>query len=792
MYNKNYLKNKLVVFTAVLMMTTSMLALIENAQADEQIIIPCDFDLDTSPYQTSNGATPTGDSYLLYIAHSDICDEWYDAEKTVEDTDDNLMCWAAAASNVLRWTGWGYVVHSTEGDMTDEDEMFEHFNDHWEDQGGLSYIGWEWWFEATVPADYPNDPPWGGGPPEWSEVDVAGGGDFWEPAYDWNNWVHTDLWTSDEMERIDEYLHNGWGVALGIYNGGHAITCWGFNYDPLVDKTTNPEDYYLGIWVTDSDDDKENTAGGYPDSIRYYEVEYSGGHWYIQDYYETSDWYIDYVFGLEPFPNTAPTAVPGGPYSGVEGTPVSFDGSGSSDSDGNPLQYRWDFDNNGMYDTGWSSSPTATHTYDDDFSGYVKLQVSDYMDTHSDTVSVEIINEAPDITAYDTSILENEFATLVVEIDDPSPDDTFTATIQWGDGSPIETYPISAGETIFSANHQYPDDNPTGTSQDDYWVSVTIQDDDLGEDTDTAIVTVYNVPPTAYAGSDQTIDEGQTAIFSGSYTDPGPEDTHIFDWNCAYFGHIASTLATTKVYGDDGVLTVYFTVTDDDTGTHTDQTLVIVNNLDPTVNPITMTHDFTATNPQFILPGHVLTFSAFATDPGSDDLTFTWNWGDSPVVTTSTYYNDGMAPDFLPSPDINPPAVTDTATHSYAAPDTYTVTLTVEDDDGGVVTTTYEVIVLDVAGAKHDINDYIQGLPDSDDVFKGKPSKRKNAFDNMFNALDDMLEDEEYWGMIQHLNSNIRSKCDGEGNNDWIIDEDARSHICSKIDALTEYLYTFL
>ncbi|MDH3805090.1 MAG: PKD domain-containing protein, partial [Gammaproteobacteria bacterium] len=61
---------------------------------------------------------------------------------------------------------------------------------------------------------------------------------------------------------------------------------------------------------------------------------------------------------IDPIPNVAPTSNPNGPYSGTVGTPVSFDGSGSTDSDGTIVSYAWDFgDGNG----GAGISPS--HTY---------------------------------------------------------------------------------------------------------------------------------------------------------------------------------------------------------------------------------------------------------------------------------------------------------------------------------------------------------------------------------------------------------------------------------------------
>jgi hypothetical protein len=103
------------------------------------------------------------------------------------------------------------------------------------------------------------------------------------------------------------------------------------------------------------------------------------------------------------------------------------------------------------------------------------------------------------------------------------------------------------------------------------------------------------------------------------------------------------------------------------------------------------------------LVGAPLTFVGTATDPGTDDLTFTWDWGDGSNVTTTTYYYDpARVPpeDPYPSPyepyygGTTPPlTVQDTQTHAYGAPGTYVVTLTVTDDDGGTTTVTTTITV---------------------------------------------------------------------------------------------------
>jgi PKD repeat protein len=70
--------------------------------------------------------------------------------------------------------------------------------------------------------------------------------------------------------------------------------------------------------------------------------------------------------------NNPPVANPGGPYSGATGLPITFNGSGSSDPDGNALTFAWNFG-----DGGTGSGATPSHTYSIAGSYLVTLTVTD-------------------------------------------------------------------------------------------------------------------------------------------------------------------------------------------------------------------------------------------------------------------------------------------------------------------------------------------------------------------------------------------------------------------------------
>lgn len=73
---------------------------------------------------------------------------------------------------------------------------------------------------------------------------------------------------------------------------------------------------------------------------------------------------------------------------------------------------------------------------------------------------------------------------------------------------------------------------------------------------------------------------------------------------------------------------------------------------------------------------------ANVSDVGSDDVYVEWNLGDG-SSEHHTYYNDGMNPDPYPSTESNPMCVTDTVRHIYQSAGSYSVLVTVQDDDGG-------------------------------------------------------------------------------------------------------------
>ncbi len=371
----------------------------------------------------------------------------------------------------------------------------------------------------------------------------------------------------------------------------------------------------------------------------------------------------------------------------------------------------------------------TTHQYGDDGIYNVTFTVIDDdggMGTAQAGVSV--YNLPPSISVdIPSSVSEGKHFSLGITATDPGSDDLFI-DIDWGDGtSETETFynngigpdPPNSGPGTFpftihaNFSHVYGDDG-------NFNVTLAVKDDDGGSANYTTTITVNNVAPTIAPFGPFTIDEGSPLTLDATATDPGSDDL-IFTWEFelgptttnkyyndgmgpdpypspggTYPFQVTDTMDHT--YGDNGVFNVTLTVKDDDGGTVTHTTTITVNNVAPTIEPF---------GPLTIDEGSPLTLDATGTDPGSDDLTFTWEFELGPTVT-NTYYNDGNGPDPYPSPEgIYPFTATDTVQYTYGDNGVFNVTLTVEDDDGGSTTYTSTITVDNVAPTIADIKAYI-------------------------------------------------------------------------------------
>jgi len=112
--------------------------------------------------------------------------------------------------------------------------------------------------------------------------------------------------------------------------------------------------------------------------------------------------------------NTAPVADASGPYTATAGTPVTLDGTGSSDIDGDALAYTWDF---GDGSSGTGATPSHTYTAAGVYT--VGLTVNDgTVDSAKVTTTVDVVtagaNTAPVAVKDTASVLKNSTSNFIM------------------------------------------------------------------------------------------------------------------------------------------------------------------------------------------------------------------------------------------------------------------------------------------------------------------------------------------------------------------------------------------
>ena len=204
----------------------------------------------------------------------------------------------------------------------------------------------------------------------------------------------------------------------------------------------------------------------------------------------------------------------------------------------------------------------------------------------------------PQIAIRATTTDEGGVVTLTgnvanLEIQDTGP---LELVIDWGEGRP-ETVAFPAEGSQFTVTHRYLDDSPTGTSQDDYLISVTLRrSGDIPEilSVATTTTTVRNVAPSFENNlvlNPTTPQLGQPFTLTGSFLDPGQQDKFdlVVDWGdgtdpeTQFRSTGQRDIALTHTYatssGPEGFL-VQLVLRDDDIG-ETRTTFRLVVNPDP-------------------------------------------------------------------------------------------------------------------------------------------------------------------------------------------------------------------
>ncbi len=174
-----------------------------------------------------------------------------DAEKTKDDQDDDNLCWAASAADLLTYTGW-----AAKAGFETEDDVFEAFISAFTDNGGDPYYGIGWFVNGVDTFYQVNRTA--------AHVKDYGSSGGYLPDYAYDRIAGSQNTAEDFtlLEGAIEKLREGYGVGLGVdifttsgsYMGGHAVTMWGY----ITDNDYTPDDpaYYDMLMITDSDSDK--------------------------------------------------------------------------------------------------------------------------------------------------------------------------------------------------------------------------------------------------------------------------------------------------------------------------------------------------------------------------------------------------------------------------------------------------------------------------------------------------------------------------------------------------------
>ncbi|MGV3483138.1 MAG: beta strand repeat-containing protein [Planctomycetaceae bacterium] len=335
--------------------------------------------------------------------------------------------------------------------------------------------------------------------------------------------------------------------------------------------------------------------------------------------------------------------------------------------------------------------------------------------------AVTVHNVAPSFAAVEDQTLNSSaagyFSRSDITFSDPGTLDTWSGTVDFGDGGGSQPLDVNSTDKTFSLQHTY-------TTEGTFTAIITLSDDDSGTTVDTFDVTVHlNTPPVIDANAASvTAPEGTPVTNSGTFFDLQGNSTATLT---ASLGTVSQdnefgtwTWTAPAIEGPANATSVTITATDAFGETAATSFDYRVTNVAPADIDLTLSAIEIDENGSTILAGSFK-------DPGIlDHHTVRVDWGDG-TADTIAHLDAGV----LSFSGLSHQYVDDNWNGITLAP--YSVTVTIADDDGDMASSTLSVMVNNVAPM---ITDVWSSAADCGDTQENQLVTVQAAFSDMGTA----------------------------------------------------------
>ncbi|MEO0442765.1 MAG: PKD domain-containing protein [Pseudomonadota bacterium] len=317
-------------------------------------------------------------------------------------------------------------------------------------------------------------------------------------------------------------------------------------------------------------------------------------------------------------PNRAPIADAGTNQQLALGSNVQLNGSGSSDPDGDALNYQWTLVSSPKPLSLANANTVTPGLTVNDFGTYViQLVVNDgQLSSAADTVSLQVSNKRPvaDAGANRSSVINQSTDFDGSQSYDPDGSDI---TYRWT----LSAFPAGSRASLAGATSANP--SITADVEGDYVLSLTVNDGSLDSRPDTVTLTASNTPntpPLADAGSDQPVSVGNTVTLDGSGSSDADGDALAYQWTVISPAGVslnnAETVAPSLTISESATYTIQLVVNDGTVDSAPD-TVLLQNNVKPVAD---------AGDNQTLAVNSLLTLDGSgSTDADGDPLSYSWS-----------------------------------------------------------------------------------------------------------------------------------------------------------------------